>query len=182
MAKKLRRTTQLRVATALLVLLAFSAGCILIPAASAQPTIKLSMNKIAGYQFGSGMSGTFAVSAKVSATVVRVEFYLNGTLVNNATAAPFGWRSNTNMYPAGHYNITAVAYDSSGQQATAMLHENFVSVPILVYIVLLAAILFGVFVVVPMVIVWYIDRKEKKAEKPPKTASQREAPDASGQR
>ena len=161
MVEKLKATTNAKVAAALMTLLAFSACCILIPAASARPTMKLSVNKIAGYQFGSALSGSFVVDTKVSSDVVRVEFYLNGTLVNNATAAPFGWRSNTNMYASGHYNITAVAYDASGQQASAMLHANFVSVPIVAYIILLAAILFTVFIVVPMVIVWYIDRKER---------------------
>jgi len=166
LVEKLRATTKVKVATALMVLLAFSASCIFIPAASARPTLKLSVNKIAGYQFGSAMSGTFVVDTRVSSDVVRVEFYLNGTLVNNATVAPFGWRSNTNMYPSGHYNITAVAYDAFGQQTSAMLKANFVSVPIFAYIVLLAAILFAAFIVVPMVIVWYIDRKEKNRNAP----------------
>ncbi len=63
---------------------------------------------------------TFAVKANASspgATVVRVEFYANGNLVNTDTASPyqFDWAN----VSAGTYSITAKVVDSNGAEATS---------------------------------------------------------------
>jgi ribosomal protein L32 len=121
--------TQLKPSLALMILLAFLAYSFFAFQVSAEPTVNLSINKNIGYNFGSDINGQFIVSAHVSNEVVRVEFYLNGTLQYNDTAAPFSWAFDTTNYALGTYNITAVAYDSSGQQATAGLNQNFVEVP-----------------------------------------------------
>ncbi len=63
---------------------------------------------------------TFAVKANASspgATVVKVEFYADGNLINTDTASPyqFDW---TNV-AAGTYSITAKVVDSNGAEATS---------------------------------------------------------------
>jgi len=136
--------TQLKIALALMILLTFLAYSLFASQVSAEPTISLSINKIEGYNLGSDINGQFTVSAKVSSEVVRVEFYLNGTLQYNDTAgAPFSWTFDTTNYALGNYNITAVAYDSSGQQATAVLSQNFVEVPVFWSIILPIIIVVG---------------------------------------
>lgn len=142
-----------------MVLLSFLACSSFISQTSANPTISLSINRIAGYQAGSDISGTFVVSAKVSSDVIRVEFYLNGTLQANDTTPPFNWTSETNNYPLGHYNITALAYNSSGQQAAALLNVSFVSVFIGPILAITTVIL--IFIAAPILIAWYVTRKLK---------------------
>jgi hypothetical protein len=118
--------------------------------ASAQPTISLSIDRIGpGYNLGSDMMGDFEVTAHVSSDVVHVDFYLNGTLQRTVSAAPFSWNSNTNDYPLGHYEIKAVAYDLSGDQANAILNQNFVDSTngniTLIAVVLISIIAIGIF-------------------------------------
>jgi hypothetical protein len=129
--------------------------------ASAEPTLNLSINKIAGFQSGSVLSGSFVVSSVVSGDVGRVEFYLNGTLQVDDTEAPFTWTSDTKYYPVGNYNITAVAYSASKQNAVSAINETFVEMPILTPILLLVLILVGLFIAAPILYVWHITRKPK---------------------
>src|SRR5262245_54003566 len=58
-----------------------------------------------------------AASATSPASVARVEFYANGSLIGTDTtrAFSFAW---TNPAP-GTYSLTAIAYDSAGGQATS---------------------------------------------------------------
>jgi spore germination protein YaaH len=51
--------------------------------------------------------------------VARVEFYVNGVLLASDTAAPYVVSWNTRRLSAGGYVVQAVAYDSSGNSATA---------------------------------------------------------------
>jgi hypothetical protein len=153
--------TKLKIALALMVLLAFLAYNLFASQVSAEPTISLSADKIVGYQLGSDISGSFVVNAQVSSDVVHVEFYLNGTLQTNDTASPFNWTSNTSNYSIGQYNITAVAYDKFGHQAAVTLKENFVEMPIFQAILILVVIVVGIFIVLPLLIVWN-KTKDKK--------------------
>jgi hypothetical protein len=153
--------SQLKAAFALMVLLTFLGYSLSASQVSAQPTISLSINKIGGYQLGSDISGDVIVSAKVSSDVSRVEFYLNGTLKYNDTrTAPFNWTFKTDNYPLGHYNITAVAYDSSGHQASVPLYGNFVSV--LIGPIAAIATIVAIFIIAPLLIAWYYSKKELK--------------------
>lgn len=56
--------------------------------------------------------------------VVRVEFYVNGALLATDTAAPYVAYWNTRRVAAGAYAIAAVAYDASGNSATAAVTVN----------------------------------------------------------
>jgi ribosomal protein L32 len=122
-------------------------GSLFVAHVSAQPTISLSTYRDDGYSLGSDINGQFTVTAHVSSGVVRVEFYLNGTLQQSDTSSPFTWAFNTNSYPLGHANITAVAYDSSGQQATAFWNPNFVETPAWANILLILVIVVSIVVV-----------------------------------
>jgi spore germination protein YaaH len=56
--------------------------------------------------------------------VVRVEFYVNGTRLATDTAAPYVAYWDTRRLAPGAYVITAVAYDASGNSATASVTAN----------------------------------------------------------
>ena len=51
--------------------------------------------------------------------VARVEFYVNNTFLATDTAAPYTVDWNTRGTAAGAYTIKAIAYDTSGNSATA---------------------------------------------------------------
>lgn len=141
------------------ILLALLVCSLLVAQVWAHPTVGLSINKIEGYNLGSDINGQFTVDAKVSSDVVRVEFYLNGTLQQTDTSSPFSWTFNTNNYPLGQANITAVAYDSTGQQATAVLSQNFVKTPTWSIILPILVAVFSVIGVISYV--WYVRRNSK---------------------
>jgi hypothetical protein len=156
LVKRQRLKIQSRQAFALIFLM-FFVGCSFFALVAAQPAISLSISKNNGYNLGSDINGQFVVNAQVSSNVVRVEFYLNGTLQYNDTSAPFSWSFNTNNYPLGRAEITAVAYDSSGQQKTAALEQNFVETPVF-FSTILPVIVIAVAIIAVGSSVWYRTR------------------------
>jgi hypothetical protein len=108
--------------------LAIMLALVLMANVSAEPTITLSFNRDNGYSNGADINGLFTARATVSSDVVRVEFYLNGTLQSNTTS-PYSWSFDTTAYPLGTYTIRAVAYDTNGAQTVAERTVNFVETP-----------------------------------------------------
>ncbi len=103
------------------VVLALSTG-----AALAAPTVSLSWYKNNGYGWGNDIGGEWTITADVSSDVTCVEFYVDDTLVQNATDAPFKWAFNTEDYSNGEHAISAIAYDNAGEMATTQVDRNFV--------------------------------------------------------
>lgn len=72
---------------------------------------------------GATVSGSVSVSASASDNVgvARVEFYLNGNLLTTDTTAPYdvGW--DTTKVVNGAATLSALAYDTSGNQASSAL-------------------------------------------------------------
>jgi len=161
--KQMLKNSRSKQAFILMFLAAFLMGSLFVARVSAQPTISLSIYRDDGYSLGSDINGQFTVTAQVSSGVVRVEFYLNGTLQQSDTSSPFTWAFNTNSYPLGHVNITAVAYDSSGQQETAFLNLNLVETPAWANILLVLVIV--VSIVVVAISLWYKMRRNSGKSK-----------------
>lgn len=65
---------------------------------------------------GSGVSGTVAVSANATdeVGVAKVEFYVDSTLVNTTSSAPYTFQWNTTTVANGQHLLTAKAYDAAG--------------------------------------------------------------------
>ncbi len=126
----------------------------------AAPTVSLSLYKNNGYGLGDDMNGLWTVNAAVSANVVYVEFNLDGVLQENDTSAPFSWQFDTANYIEGSHTISAVAYDASGESATAESQRNFVGVPI-GFIATIFGVVAAGFVVATAIAVYRI-RKNKK--------------------
>jgi hypothetical protein len=108
--------------------------------AQANPTLSLSFYKDNGYGMGNDINGFFTANAAVSQDVVRVEFYLDGQLVQNDTSAPFSWSFNTGNYTLGLHTIEATAFDSANQTATASATRNFVGFPLGFVVAIIAVI------------------------------------------
>jgi regulation of enolase protein 1 (concanavalin A-like superfamily) len=83
----------------------------------AAPTVSLSA-PTAGQTFTAPAAVAMsATAADADGTVVRVDFYANGTLVGSATASP--WSTTWNVAAPGSYVLTAVATDNLGVATTS---------------------------------------------------------------
>jgi hypothetical protein len=128
--------------------------------AQGNPSLSLSFYKDNGYGIGNDINGFFTANAAVSPDVVRVEFYIDGQLVQNDTSAPFSWSFNTNNYTLGTHTIEALAFDSVNQTATASESHNFVGFPTGFVVAIIAIIV--VALVVSLVVAIYKIRKHDK--------------------
>jgi hypothetical protein len=128
--------------------------------AQANPTLSLTFYKDNGYGMGNDINGFFTANAAVSSDVVRVEFYLDGQLVQNDTSSPFSWSFNTGNYTLGSHTIEAVAFDSANQTATASVTRNFVGFPVGFVVAIIAVIV--VALVASLVVAIYKIKKHNK--------------------
>ncbi len=72
---------------------------------------------------GGNVSGTVTVSASASDNVgvARVDFYVNGGLVDTDSAAPYQYSWNTTSLPNGAAQLKAVAYDAAGNSTQSAI-------------------------------------------------------------
>lgn len=77
---------------------------------------------------GSTVTGPvrISVSAGDDRGVIAVELYINGTLFATSNTEPYDFLWDTESYPEGYYDLSAVAYDSSGNFG----HSNTVAVQV----------------------------------------------------
>jgi beta-lactamase superfamily II metal-dependent hydrolase len=70
---------------------------------------------------GATVSGTTNVTANASDDrgVVKVEFYLDGTLQATDTSSPYSWSWNTTTSSNGAHSLTSKAYDAAGNSGTS---------------------------------------------------------------
>ena len=132
----------------------------LVAIVAAKPSLSLSFYKNNGYGMGNDINGLFTVNTQVSADVEYVEFYLDGQLQLNDTAAPFSWPFDTNNYTLGLHTIKVVAYDSPGEQTTAERQPNFVEFPIMFVVGIISLVVVGA--VVSTVVAMIRAQKQKK--------------------
>jgi hypothetical protein len=145
--------------------------------ASAQSTqdLTLSMSRDFGYAgFNNDIQGLFSLKIKDPPdNLVKVEFYIDETLMGEDSQAPFNLQYNTDSYPLGIHDLTAIGYTSDGNE----LHSNIITVefvpagsgmefvfkmiiPIVVFIVIMALVA----VFLPLIL-----NKGKLASTPPGT-------------
>jgi len=91
-----------------------------------EPDVTDPLVSIASPEEGSTVSSsmTVSVSATDNVGVERVELYIDGTLFGTSTTEPHNFYWNTNDLPDGYYELSAIAYDTSGNIG----HSNSVTV------------------------------------------------------
>jgi hypothetical protein len=79
--------------------------------------LTLRMTRDFGYGgFNGDIEGLFSVIAEGSDTLQRVEFYIDGELMNADDAAPFRYQFTTKSYAPGTHTLSARGFTSDGAQ------------------------------------------------------------------
>lgn len=112
---------------ALLVLLA--ALLFASPALAQEEELKLSMSRDFGYSSGTGdIQGTFSMKVTGPENLVKVQFFIDETMIAEDTEAPFKVQFTTDSYPLGLHTMYAVGLTSDGRELrTRQVQANFVS-------------------------------------------------------
>lgn len=102
----------------LLILIVFSVLFAGSAFAQSSQELQIGMSRDWGYGgFGNDIQGLFTVKVKNPPdNLTHVEFYIDSTLMGEATASPFSLQFNTDSYPTGEHTISAVGYTSDGAQ------------------------------------------------------------------
>lgn len=101
-----------------------------ITAVSAQTeTLTLKMSRDWGYGgFNGDIQGLFSMKVTGPPDLARVVFYIDGTLIGEATQSPYNLQFNTDGYPIGSHALSAVGYSSGGQEYRSnVINATFVS-------------------------------------------------------
>lgn len=110
-------------------LLALSLILFAVSAAFAQSDgLRLSLSRDWGYGgFNNDIQGTFSMHIKGPDTLVKVEFYIDGTKIGEDAQAPFALQFVTDSYLLGWHTLSAVGFTSDGQQLQSnQITANFV--------------------------------------------------------
>jgi len=94
-----------------------------------QEELTLSMSRDFGYSSGTGdIQGTFSMKASGPDTLVRVEFFIDDTLIAEDNEAPYKVQFVTDNYPLGLHTLYAVGYTSDDRVINSReFQANFVS-------------------------------------------------------
>ena len=91
--------------------------CLLPVSALAQSEeLDLRLTRDFGYGAGGQIQGKFSLRVDGPADIVRVDFIIDGEMVHTITEAPFRYRFNTDDFPPGVHNMTAVGYLADGTE------------------------------------------------------------------
>lgn len=145
----------------LIIVCVFLALSVFAGAAAAAPSLRLDFYKDNGYGMGDDMQGEWTINADVSSDVVRVEFYLDGQLQENATSVPFSWSFNTAEFNESKHMFTVIAYDSFGDTVESERQANFVGFPVS-FVAAIIGIIVAVTVVALVVSVYRIRKSNAK--------------------
>jgi hypothetical protein len=137
--------------------------------------LQLGLSRDFGYGgFGNDIQGLFTMKIKNPPTnLVRVDFYIDSTSIGEVTQAPFNLQFNTDSYPLGTHNLSAIGYTSDGQQINSnIITSQFVPasagtqavMKIIVPIIGLVVIMILVSLGLPLIL-----NKRKLASLPPGT-------------
>jgi hypothetical protein len=92
-------------------------------------TLDLRLSRDFGFSSGSGqIQGTFTIHASGPASLTRVDFFIDGKQIGEATSAPFNLQFNTGNFTLGSHAISAVGYTNSGQELQSQtINAEFVT-------------------------------------------------------
>ena len=117
--KKIRTALLLALFASLLV-----AGTVLAQAGQ----LKLTMSRDWGYGgFNNDIQGLFSMRVTGPADLARVDYFIDTTKIGEVTQSPFNLQFNTDDYPLGNHQLSAVGYSTSGQEYHSnVITSNFV--------------------------------------------------------
>ncbi len=92
--------------------------------ANAGPDITAPSVSLTSPSNGASVSGTVSLAATASDSVgvTRVEFLLDGSLLNSDTSSPYSYNWNTTSASNGSHTIIARAYDAAGNNASSSVN------------------------------------------------------------
>lgn len=91
--------------------------------------LDLGLSRDFGYGgFGGDIQGLFSMHIKnPPASIMRVEFYIDSSLMGEDTKAPFSLQFNTDSYPLGAHALSATGYTSDGNKISSnIIQAQFV--------------------------------------------------------
>jgi hypothetical protein len=111
----------------LIVILASLASVSRVIAQTEALTLRLSRDF--GYGgFNNEIQGTFSMKVSGPADLARVVFYIGETEIGEVTHLPFNLQFNTDNYPLGGHELSAIGYSLSGQEYRSnIISSNFVT-------------------------------------------------------
>lgn len=113
------------------VLFVLLASLLFVPSVLAQDDeeLHLSMSRDFGYSSGTGdIQGTFSMKVTGPETLVKVQFFIDETMIAEDTEPPFKVQFTTDSYPLGVHTLYALGFTSEGRQLrTREVTANFVS-------------------------------------------------------
>jgi len=113
-----------------------------------QAIITLKLNRDFGFGLGGLMQGTFTLKATSPADLQRVDFMIDGEVIDNVRGDPFQTSINTSDFSMGNHRLQAVGITDSGQTIQSdVAIRQFVpgSTTRLVVILLVGLVLIGRF-------------------------------------
>lgn len=116
--------------------------------------LTLSWSRDFGYSSGGGdIQGVFSLTAKGPANIIKVDFYLDDSLLGTVTETPFKLQFTTDNHPIGTHTIYAIATLEDGSELrTRDYQRNFVAAgegmeAALKIVVPLLGLVFGILVI-----------------------------------
>jgi len=92
------------------------------------PIYRLNINRDFGYGAGADIKGTFSLRVVGPEDLVSVSYFIDGELMAAVNETPFTFQFNTNQYPFGAHELTAVVTNAAGETITTPARRmNFVS-------------------------------------------------------
>ena len=90
--------------------------------------LRLGLSRDFGYSgFSGDIQGLFSMKVTGPADLVRVVFYIDGDSIGEDKRAPFRLQFNTDNYPLGNHQMSAVGYSSSGlEYRSNVINAKFV--------------------------------------------------------
>ncbi len=93
-----------------------------------EPGITLRLSRDFGYGSGIEAQGRFSYRVEGPDDLVRVEFYMDDTLIGTDEEAPFRLQFDTGQYELGLHRMSAIGYTAGGQElASNIITREFVS-------------------------------------------------------
>lgn len=100
-----------------------------VPAAAQEPEpLPLSISRDFGFASGGRIQGTFSLRVRGPDDLVRVEFLIDGQVLNVDEEPPFRYQFNTGSYALGMHTLAAVGTTADGRRLSSRVHTvEFVS-------------------------------------------------------